>query len=257
MANQPTEMMQGGAPGRVDSQSALGYLYEVSNIPLTPTATALAKAISGCYRAMLDIASLTWDRHKIVEVSLLDDSLAGIILDPGTGTMELTENGIPHPDEVTISVKAMLPKSKEQEKMELMEALKMGTIDMFEYRIMVRKRGLEVPVGNESEWQNYRRAMLENIVLFGDGKAPGKVIVNVLDIHDVHLRVLQPFMARPEFYQASPEVREAFMKHYQAHLLGMGTLPDQAPNIDEAAGEAGAQMGIGGQGMQPQGMGGF
>jgi len=205
---------------------------------------------------MLDIAALKWPKYKLVEVSLLDDSLAGISLDPATGSMQLSENGIPHPDEITVTVRAMLPKSKEQEKMELMEALKMGTIDMFEYRVMARKRGLEVPVGNEAEWQNYRRAMLENIVLFGDGKTPGKVIFNILDMHDVHMRVLQAFMARPEFYQASAPVRDAFTKHYEAHLFATGTLPDQAPNIEGAAQEEAAMMGIGGaggQGMPMQG----
>jgi hypothetical protein len=244
IANQPTEMMQGGAPGRVDSQAGLGFLYEVSNVPLTPTAAALTKAIIGCYRAVLNIAAMTWPQEKMVQVTLLDDSLAGITLDPSTGAMQLSENGIPHPDEIDVSVRAMLPKSKEQEKLELAEALKMGSIDMFEYRIMVRKRGLELPVGNDAEWQNYRRAMLENIVLFGDGKKPGQVIVNILDIHDIHIRVLQPFMARPEFYQASPEVRTAVTEHYTAHLMNMGAIPDQAPQLEEAAEEKAAQMGM-------------
>ncbi len=244
IANQPTEMMGGGAPGRVDSQAGLGFLYEVSNIPLGPTAQSISQAVSGCYRAILDIVRMKWPKQKMVQVSLLDDSLAGITLDAKTGTMELSDNGIPHPDEVKITIRAMLPKSKEQEKMELAEALKMGTIDMFEYRIMVRKKGLELPVGNEPEWQNYRRAMLENIILFGDGEKPGQVIVSPLDIHDVHMRVLQAFMARPEFYEASTAIREKFIEHYSAHLLATGSLPDQMPYVEQAAQEEAVRTGV-------------
>lgn len=237
LANQPTELMRGDAPGRTDSQSALGFLFEVSNTPLTPTASSVAKAVSNCYRAMLNILKIQWTSARTVEVSLLDDSLAGIALEPSTGAMSLAENSIPHPDEVNVSVRAMLPKSKEQEKMELLTALDKGIIDMFEYRILARKKGLEIPVGSDVEWENYRRAMMENIILFGDGTKPGEVIFNILDLHLVHLRVMQPFMARPEYYQTDPAVRNAFVKHYIAHLEQTGTMPDQAPYPEEAATE--------------------
>lgn len=247
LANQPTELMKGDAPGRTDSQSALGFLFEVSNTPLTPTAASISRAVSNCYRAMLNILQAQWSSARTVEVSLLDDSLAGIALEPATGAMSLTDNSIPHPDEVNVSVRAMLPRSKEQEKMELMTALDKGIIDMFEYRILARKKGLEVPVGSDVEWENYRRAMMENIVLFGDGTKPGQVIFNVLDMHLVHLRVMQPFMARPEYYQTDAGVRNAFVKHYMAHLEQTGTMPDQAPYPEEAATEEDVMQKMAGQ----------
>jgi len=239
MANQPGKMMKGEAPGRVDSQAALGFLYETSNTPLTPTAMEIANAVSNCYRAILDTIAVEWPREKLIQVTMLDDTLAGISFDPSTGTVSLMDNILPRPDEILISVRSMLPRSKEQEKMELMKSLEIGAIDMFEYRIEVRKRGLELPAGNETEWQNYRRAMMENIILFGDGVTPSEVIVDMFDMHVVHLRVLQAFMARPEFFQASVEVRNAFKEHYAAHLDGIGnTMPSQAPYPEEAAEEA-------------------
>lgn len=242
MANQPGKMMKGEAPGRVDSQAGLGFLYEVSNTPLTPTATGIASAVSNCYRAILDTIAVEWPKEKLIQVTMLDDTLAGISFDPQTGSIRLAENVLPRPDEILISVRSMLPRSKEQEKMELMKSLEIGAIDMFEYRVEVRKRGLELPAGNEPEWQNYRRAMMENIILFSDGQSPGEVIVDMFDLHAVHLRVLQAFMARPEFYAATPEVRDVFKKHYAAHLEGIGnTMPDQAPYPEEAAEEAEAQ----------------
>jgi hypothetical protein len=237
IANQPTELMKGDAPGRVDSQAGLGFLYEVSNTALNPTATSLAIAVVGCYEAILSIAQMTWPQSKVVEVSTLDDTLAGIKLDAQAGTISLASNAIPSPNLVNISVKAMLPKSKEQEKMEMLTALKEGIIDMFEYRTQARIRGLEIPVGNEAEWQNYRRAILENILLFGDGQKSGEVIFDEDDIHEVHLRVLQTFRSRPEYYLASVEVKENFKKHYLNHMEGIGALPDNAPYAEEAAEE--------------------
>ena len=255
-ANQPTEMMKGMAPGRVDSQAGLGFLYETSNIGLAPTAGDIAQAMANCYRAALDVIAMgAWSPDKLVQITMLDDSLAGIQLDSKTGSMSLAQNILPSPDEVSVSVRSMLPKSKEQEKMELMKALEIGSIDMFEYRTEVRKRGIELPVGNESEWQNYRRAMLENLILFGDGIKTGQVIFDVNDNHEVHLRVLQAFMARPEFYQADAEVRDAFKKHYEAHLMAMGqSMPDQMPYPEDAAAEAQMQEQMMGQqgGVPPQ-----
>ena len=251
IANQPTELLSGNAPGRVDSSAGIGLLYEMSGVPLSPTARNIAAAVSGCYKAILGIIRGLWKDDKIVDISHLDDSLAGIMFDSATGAMRLTENAIPHPDEITITVASEIPKSDEQQKMELNEALKMLVITPFEYRTEVRKRGLSLPVGNEVEWQNYRRAMMENLILFGDGKQPGQVVVSERDLHPVHLQVLSAFMARPEFYLASSAVRNAFGDHYDMHEAGMGKLPEGMPNMEQAASEA---MG---KEMSPEMMGGM
>jgi len=256
MSNQPTEMMRGAAPGRVDSGSGLGFLYEVSNMPISPTVASLSHAFIGCYEAALNVARLVWTEDRLVEITHLDDSLMGITLDPSTGQMQLDNAAIPAHDEVRVTVRSMLPKSAEKEKQDLLTALTTGVMDLFEYRIEVRKRGLDTPVGGEAEWQNFRRATLENIILFGGGQKPGEVIVSDRDMHSVHLRVLQNFMSRPEFYLASVEVRDAFAAHYEAHLTSSAnTLPDQMPYPEDAAQQQrmspASPMGMGmGMGMQ-------
>lgn len=235
IANQPTEMLKGGAPGRVDSASGLGFLYETSGIPLTPTAKNIAEALSGVYRAMLGICRDLWPTSKVVEISNLDDSLAGINYDSETGEINLSRNAIPSPDEVNINVASEVPISKEQQKMELKEALKEGVLTLDEYSFKVREMGLTSPVGNEVAWQNYRRAKLENLSLFGDGETPGKVIVSERDIHLIHQDILNAFMARPEFYAASPAVRDKFIEHYEEHNVGLGILPEGMPPMEDAA----------------------
>jgi len=242
IANQPTELMGGGAPGRVDSSSGLGFLYETSNVPITPTAKVLAEGFSNCYRVILDIARLMWDDKKVLDITHLDDTVAGIQIDPSTGKLRLTENAIPHPDEIVISVASAVPRSKEQQKIELKDALKGGVITPTEYNIKVRKMSLDLPVGNEIEWQNYRRATLENLILFNDGRIPGNITFSERDMHQVHLMVLDAFMARPEFYLTSSEVRKKFVEHREEHLNGMGQYPDMMPYGEEAAEESVAQI---------------
>lgn len=235
LANQPTEMMKGGAPGRVDSASGLGFLYETSGIPLSPTAKNVAEAVSGVYRAMLGICKDLWPAEKVVNISNLDDSLAGIAFDMNTGEINLARNAIPSPDEVNINVASEVPISKEQQKLELKESLKEGILTLDEFSFKVRELGLNYPVGNEQAWQNYRRAKLENLALFGDGKTPGKVIVSERDMPLIHKSVLGAFMARPEYYAASPRVRNAFVKHDEEHDNVLGNFPEQMPLMEDAA----------------------
>lgn len=251
IANQPAGLTRGEAPGRVDSGPAMGMLMEASSIPLSPVAKNIAMAMSGEYRALLRILKDNWTDQKVVSITNLDDSLAGIVLDTDSGTMTLSQNAIPYPDEVLVTIMSERPVSIEQQKVELKEAYKEGRITLDEFNFEVRKRGLDIPVGDEIGWQNYRRAMLENIVLFGDGKTPGEgVIVGPADLHRIHLMVLQSFVARPEFFVASQEVRDKFYKHIDEHKAQMGDFPDQLPYPEETA-EASLGM-MGGEGGMSQ-----
>ena len=256
IASQPNELMQGGAPGRVDSASGLGFLFETSNVPLTPTAKTIAQAFSSCYRVTLDITRRLWGQEKVLDITHLDDSIAGILIDPSSGQMKLTDNSIPHPDEVVVNVASAIPRSKEQRKLELKDALQTGIITPTEYRITSRKEGLGLPVGGEIEWQNYRRAVLENIVLFGDGEQPGQIIYSDNDMHPIHLMKLDEFMAKPEFFMSSEQVRAKFVEHRKEHLGGMGQLPDEMPYAEDAAEEALGQIDMQQQQMMMQQGGG-
>jgi hypothetical protein len=253
LASQPNQMMGGNAPGRVDSSTGLGFLYEISNIPLLPTAQSIAMGLSSCYRVILSLLGREWPKNKVIELTAVEDTLAGVKINAQSGEIKLSDNIIPDPEDVDIRVKSVVPKSREQEKVELQEALKIGAIDMFEYRIRVRKQGIEIPVGNEPEWQNYRRSVMENIQLFGDGKTPGSIIVSDTDMHEVHLRVLDGFMSSPEFYAAGSEVRDAFIAHRKAHMSQFGNFPDQLERPEDAAVMQQQMMkqGGGGMGMPP------
>lgn len=254
LANQPTEMMQGGAPGRVDSSSGLGRILETANIPLTPVAANVASAMTGCYRYILDYAKRTWSDGDTVRVVQIDDALAGIQFDSEMGQMSLSKNAIPSPEEVNITVASQMPRSTEREKMELKESLQLGLLSPMEFRIEVRKRGLNIPVGAEEEWQNYRKAVIENILMFNDGKTPGSAVGSERDMHEVHLKAHNDFMSRPEFLTAPKEIRDKFESMVKFHTTALGDYPDQLPYPEEVAGmmQQGQGQGQQGQGQQGQ-----
>jgi len=156
-------------------------------------------------------------------------------MDAEAGTMSLEENNIPHPDEVNVTVSSAVPISDEQKKAELKDALEKGVVTLREYQFKVREEGLDLPVGDEPAWQNYRKAKMENILLFGDGKTPGKIISTEREMHAVHLEVLDAFIAKPEYGLAEKPVRDAFIEHYEYHQTGLGTLPEGMEAPEEAA----------------------
>lgn len=253
---QQSEIFRGEAPGRVDSARGLGLLLETAAIPLGGPAQSIATAFNQVYSASLYEAKRNWGERTLSTVTLLDDSLAGLVLTQ-EGTVMLGDNAIPDPTEVEISVRSKYPRSPEQRKRELDEALQRQLITPQDYRIQARKEGLDLPLANDAEWENYRQATINNITLFGDGDSPGKVIMSESDNHLLHLQRLIAFMSRPEFKMASMPVRDAFFKHLRMRQEALGKYPEALERPEEllamgqqALQEAGFEQGGGGEAMQ-------
>lgn len=257
MAKQPP-MLSGDAPGRVDSASALGTLLESGNTPIAPSAVALSFGFSDVYKSSVCHAMRTYNVGDTIAVTMLDDSLVGIVYDATKGSISLSDSGIPHPDEVEITVRSMAPVSKQQQKMELENQLAKGIIDPTDYRINARLMNLEIPVGNTIEWENYVKARMENSLLFHDGKTipdgteeqVGVLFSQRADMHEIHLRVHRELVASIKFSLASPEIRKRILNHLDLHEAALGKMPDQMPNLEDAAEESLAMMQMQGQ-QQP------
>ena len=238
------EMMEGGAPGRVDSAQGLGFLWETSNTSLGPPLISLTSAFCRMYKALLGIARKYWPATKLAQLTMVDDALAGIIIDPYTGQVELDKNAVPHPTTVTFSVASQLPRSKAQRKQELVMMLQMGQISNDEFEIINQEEALGFPIPASARWENYRKAKLNNIILFGDGTTPGTIVASgEADIPEVHLGVLQKFMSRPEFSWASREVRGAFSERKKVLEAMIGEkYPEQLGYPEEEAAFAASQQ---------------
>jgi len=237
------EMFEGGAPGRVDSAQGLGVIQETSSIPLSPTAESIARAYEGLYRAMLGLARDQWGENELAFLTHLDDSLVGVKMDPETGGITLDKSAVPHPRMVDLTIKAALPKSMQQRKLELLTMLERQLVSPRDFRRISQVEGLGFPLANRAEYENYRKAILHNILLFGDGKEPGRITMSATsDNPEIHLETLGDFMAKPEFMLASEAVREAFeqRKVLYENMLGQ-KLPEGMDNFEDSALMAEAQ----------------
>jgi len=235
------EMLTGGAPGRVDSAQAIGMLTETATTPLIKVAASVADAFTTIYRAIQADMRYNFDRNQTLHLTTLDDSVAGIKLN-SDGSIGLDDNPIPHPDKVRLDIVNRLPKFGQGRKAELAEMLTAGLCTPMQFRMTAYREDLDFPIVNQAEYQNFRSAILENILLFGDGQQSswdeskaGGFVSSVAHMPEVHLSVLQQFMGRPEFKLASPEVRDAFAKRKQFYEQQLGVLPPQMPRPEQAA----------------------
>jgi hypothetical protein len=219
---------------------------ESSNIPISPAAVALADGMAEMYRAGLCRALRAFKATDTIAVTMLDNSLVGIVYDPDKGTISLSDSGIAHPDKVEVTVRSAAPVSKQQQKMELDAEFTAGRIDATDYRIQARLKNLELPVGNAIEWENYLKAVRENVLLYHDGQripegSPEQVGVlfsREADMHEIHLRVHGELIASTKFSMASEEVRSRILNHIQLHQMdGLGRIPEGMPAIEEGAEE--------------------
>ena len=256
-----SEMLSGNAPGRADSGEAFETLFEYSTIPISVPAASIASAYATAYMALLDSVRGSWSAMDVAAAAMVDDALAGVVIDPATGQLDITKNPVPDPTLIDIGITSRETKSQDERRDELLLMLKTEIITPRWFRILSRKLNLNLPVAGDVEWQNYRRAMFNNIVLFGDGKTPGEIMVNMGDMHLLHLQVLDAFMARPEFQLADTKVREKFEEARMAHQEALGVFPDALNYPENEAALGGPAMpgpagpgGPGGPGAM-QGMG--
>jgi len=232
-----SELLRGGAPGRVDSAAGLSFLHETSSVPLTVPALAIADGFAQVYKELLAAAPELLEGTPALPISGLDDSILGLIVDPDTGTVTLDPRNYPAPFEVSVDIRDKLPVPPMLREQKLNQSLQMGLITPIQYRFIVWKEGLDIPVGNWAEMESFRKATLQVLTLFGDGQKPGQVVSSAeADNAEVHLMVIQAFMAKVEFQFASIEVREAFenLKKTYMGFLGKG-IPEQFPGPIESA----------------------
>lgn len=227
-----SDMYSGKAPGRMDSARGLGLLYETMSIPLVPVTASIANAYAQIYRAMLQKARELLGEDNAIRLITLDDATPGVQINPSDGSMSLDgESGIPDPSEVHIDIKERLPRFPEKRKAELDEALQSQRIDPVDYIIIALKENLDIPLGNRGIIENIRTQWLENLIMFGDGKEPGEVTTNPkYDNHKIQLRILEDFMARPEFRLSSEAVQQKFYRHHEYHEQSLGSWPEQIPS---------------------------
>ncbi len=231
-----SELLSGSAPGRTDSAAAMGFLFETSNIPLSVPAEEIRRVWSHAHRALLQMGREDHKEGDVIHLRSVDDSIAGVILDPVSGSMKLDSNILPDAWDVKVGIQESMPQPKAQRKAELIQMLQLQLVTPLEFRIINYREELGFPVGNRAEWSGYQKAMYHNILLFGDGATPGTIVSdNKFDNPEIQLFALQDFVAKVQFSLASNEVQEAFEQRITYFQSLTGSYPEQLPLPEEAA----------------------
>ena len=131
--------------------------------------------------------------------------------------------------------------------------LQMQLITPIHFRIINEREALGFPVVNRSDWEAYRKAVIQKILLFNDGKTPTEIRTGVhSDRPDIALEVISELMNSIEFTLASDEVRESFIQLKTQYEQMLGGFPEQLPGLEQIGPPSGGDQ----QGGPPQG-GGF
>lgn len=204
-------IFQGQTSGRVDSAAGLGFLWNSGNISLGLPANGMADAYCGVYERMLQVAKDRMKPGDTVEIAVVDDAIAGIVVDPDTGTLQLAQNPIPEPWEVNIDVKDRTPRDRDIRKQELLQLYSAQLVDDTRFWITAFEENLDFPGPPKEIWETWRKAIWQIIMLFRDGVTPGTIEIGEHTQNaDIQLIAVQQFMSKIEFSLASPAVRKRF-----------------------------------------------
>jgi hypothetical protein len=230
-------LFQGETSGRIDSAAGLGFLFNTSNIALGLPANGIADAFAGCYRRMLQSAKERMQPGATVELATIDDAIAGTVIDPESGLMQLTNNPIPDPWEVRTDIKDRTPQEPNVVEQKLRELRGEGLVDDTRFWITALEKNLDIPGAPKELWETWRKVTWQIILLFRDGREPGTIEIGEHTQNpDVQLIALQQFMSKIEFSLASKQVRDEFERwKVDLEILAGRRFPEGLPPPEVAA----------------------
>lgn len=254
-------MFGGVAPGRADSGEAFSVLAETGSTHLLPVALSIEAAYASMYRSALytvrERLMQTGGIQGGLEITRVENSIAGVTIDPVTGRMRLEASMMPDPASIEVGIRSRDPVSGQRRRQEAPAMLQSGLLTPLEFMVMNYREGWDFPIGNRSVWENYVKAVMFNLILFNDGIKPGVLpgaregaphgifFNESCDKPEVHLLAMEDFMAGPEFALASDAVLDAFYERQTTMKQRVQSpLPAGAPTLMQAA-----AMGAAGQGQ--------
>lgn len=243
-ASQTMERLSGQGPafrgetsGRIDSAAGLGFLFNTGNIALALPSHGLADAFTGVYMRMLQVAKERMGLGETIKLATIDEAIAGVILDPTTGDMRLSENPIPNAWEIKVDIKDRQPRDREVRKAELKELFGMQLVDRIRFWVTAMEENLDMPGAPRELWETWRKCTWQIITLFRDGIEPGNIDIGEHTQNpDIQLIKLQEFMNKIEFSLSSEAVKKVFEQwKMDLELLAGQWFPDEMPPPEEAA----------------------
>jgi hypothetical protein len=246
-------LFAGESSKRVDSAGGLDILAQMGSTHLAPTAKSIKSAYSTMYRHQLhEIRQRLTDPEILAEgipVTRIDNSIAGVAIDARTGNMKIGPGQVPDPFSIELGIRSEDPLSGERRREEAPALLQAGLLTPSKFIILNYKENWDYPLSERAVYENYIRAVLLNLILFGDGDQPGELpganraagvlgsyFHDAADKPEIHLIAMEEFMAGPEFTLASNTVQDAFLERWAFLKERMGEpVAPQQPTLEEAA----------------------
>jgi hypothetical protein len=205
----------------------------------------MADALSGVYARMLQTAKDRLGPGDTIELATVDDAVAGVVIDPTTGLMELSRNPIPNAWETEVNVRDRTPRDRQIRKQELLELFGAQLVSPTRFWVAALEENLDFPGADKEIWETWRKATWQIIMLFRDGETPGPLVFGEHTQNpDIQLMAVQQFMNKVEFALASQAVRNVFEEwKVGLEILTGRSFPVGLGNPEDVA----AQMAAGGQ----------
>jgi hypothetical protein len=230
-------MAYGEAPGRVDSASGLQFIDQQSKIRFTSAYNAIERLFGNAHRYVtMKTSEEMADQGMGMKLVKMSEDMVGLVFDPETGEFMARNNVTPDPRGLDFKIIMDEPTYKLSLKREAIEMFNLNP-DLIGLILFCLKNGLDLAMYTGMEEAAYRKAVFNLLVMFGDGETPGRIKDNVQNyMPDIQIRVMNTFMAGPEFVYASAAVQTEFNNYVNdLKMASGGKLPPGLPNPDDLA----------------------
>lgn len=234
--------------GRVDSLSGLQFLDERGKQSLTPAFRSYVDVFKGFYRWALSqtvrelILSGSINAIPIKELSL---GLLGAVIDFDRQEIRFTENSLPDPDRVAISVRQETSRSDAIRKQEALTLLQAGISSPERFLLHAVNEGIDWAMWMESEKSAHEMFVQNALALYGDGQRGAQIFVGQhLELPGLQLMELDALLGSPVMRAADPRIINAFLDWRDLLVRQLQPiLPPQVPEADELAAVAAGPQG--------------
>lgn len=212
------DILKGDRPPGVTSGSAINLLQELGTGKLYPVLDRWKKFVENDQKKQLKIVSKLYKEPRESFIRMLkskNTELSEEAISQFIGT-DLYDNA-----NVIIESGSIVPKLLAAKEAKLQEAAQAGVLDLtnpsnrIEYLRQMGISGFDTDVGPDTRRQEWENTLLDNIELSPDNQP----IVLDADNDDLHIEVLSRRMKEPAFMELSAPVQQAYMQHYQEHMM--------------------------------------
>ena len=246
----PESPLAGGQSAfrRAADFQSISLIDEQARQTLSNAQSAYARIWGTVDRSLVSDVARTFERGELVSgggrvtttvsvpVSRIDESILGVVIQ-NDGRIDLSMNPLPNPAALDFTIRDRNPRSQTARKGEALGLLKAGMTSPDAVELLGIDESLDFAIWNPDKKNTARRTKLNIITLFGDGQFSDRIIVNPdVEIPSIAIRILQSFMASPEFQLADPAIQNEFFRYLNLEKsLLQPVLPEGLPSLNDLA----------------------